>query len=128
MEIKKIRPFGGHNTKCYDPKRNYGNAYKIVRHYGLRFFFGRYFFPEPSKPSETDERNDSIWATVAGFVKSFNVSIEYVLYECSYENLILYSRTLPSYNSDKNKKEKDKGEVLKGRKDINEFMLKHCKK
>ena len=51
-----------------------------------------------------------------------------MLYECSYENLILYSRTLPSYNTDKDKKKKDRGEVLSSKEDINRFMLEHAKK
>lgn len=54
---------------------------------------------------------------------------EYVLYECSYENLILYSRTLPSYNPDKKKgKERDRGEVLTSKADINKFMMEHAAK
>lgn len=49
-----------------------------------------------------------------------------VLYDISYENLIMYSRTLPSYNPDKKKgKERDKGEVLTSKADINKFMMEH---
>lgn len=33
-------------------------------------------------------------------VKAFNLSFEYVLYEMSYPNVILYSATLPTYNAD----------------------------
>jgi len=64
-------------------------------------------------------------------VKSFNVTFEYVLYEISYENVILYSRTLPSYNPDKNNKDKKSssdGKVLTSKEDINKFMLEHTKK
>lgn len=48
---------------------------------------------------------------MAGFVKSFNQPIEYVLYDLSYANLLMYNSVLPSYDfdSDKKKKKKDKG-------------------
>lgn len=52
-----------------------------------------------------------------------------VLYDISYENLIMYSRTLPSYNPDKTKgKERDRGEVLTSKADINKFMMEHAAK
>lgn len=35
---------------------------------------------------------------VSGFAKNFNLSFEEVLHQVSYTNLILYSRTLPSYD------------------------------
>lgn len=37
---------------------------------------------------------------MAGMVKAFNLSFEYVLYRMSYPNVILYSATLPTYNAD----------------------------
>lgn len=39
-------------------------------------------------------------------VKSFNVTIDYVLYDMSYANVMLYSATLPDYDkrTDKNGK------------------------
>lgn len=48
---------------------------------------------------------------IGGFVKSFNVPIEYVLYEMSYTNLIMYNSILPSYDfdKDKDKKKRDSG-------------------
>ena len=52
-----------------------------------------------------------------------------VLYDISYENLIMYSRTLPSFNTDKTKgKERDRGEVLTSKADINKFMMEHAAK
>ncbi len=45
-------------------------------------------------------------------VKGFNLSIEYVLYELSYVNMIMYSSVLPSYN-DKKKNEAGDDEVIK---------------
>lgn len=43
--------------------------------------------------------------------------------------MILYSRTLPSYNPDKNKDKKSgsDGKVLTSKEDINKFMLEHVK-
>jgi hypothetical protein len=38
-----------------------------------------------------------VWATVSGFCKTYNVSFEYVLYELSYQNLVMYSKVIPSY-------------------------------
>lgn len=46
---------------------------------------------------------------MAGTVKAFNLPIDYVLYNLSYVNLIMYGATLPSYESkrDKNKNRSD---------------------
>lgn len=41
---------------------------------------------------------------MSGTAKAFGLSIEYVLYEMSYANLILYGATLPSYNKKKDNK------------------------
>ena len=45
---------------------------------------------------------------VAGTVKGFNLPIDYVLYDMSYVNLIMYGAVLPSYNSQTEKKDDDK--------------------
>lgn len=45
--------------------------------------------------------NDSIWATVLGVAKTFQVDVRYALYEISYENVVMYSKSLPSYDSQK---------------------------
>ena len=37
---------------------------------------------------------------MAGIAKSYSLSFEYVIYELSYMNLLLYSAVLPSYDSD----------------------------
>ena len=39
--------------------------------------------------------NDSIWAVVAGTVKAYNLPIDYVLYELSYVNMIMYGAVRP---------------------------------
>ncbi len=45
---------------------------------------------------------------VAGTVKGFNLPIDYVLYDMSYVNLIMYGAVLPSYHSQTEKKDDDK--------------------
>lgn len=72
--------------------------------FGVVGFFFAYHFPERAKRDGADEsgdrnRSDSIWATVAGFVKTFNVPFDYVLYDVSYANLLLYSASMPSYSN-----------------------------
>ncbi|MDR0429366.1 MAG: hypothetical protein LBH58_02665 [Tannerellaceae bacterium] len=81
-----------------------------------RSLFFRYFnFPDRDKSSPEDkgdgDRNDSIWAVVAGIVKSYNLPIDYVLYEMSYANMIMYASVLPGY-SDKNKGAGKDNEVI----------------
>lgn len=51
---------------------------------------------------------------MAGVVKAFNLPIDYVLYDLSYVNVIMYSATLPSYESKRGKNSPDKKqEVVK---------------
>lgn len=57
---------------------------------------------------------------IGGVAKSYNLTIDYVLYELSYTNLIMYSAVLPSYNSDK-KKPKGTKEEKKGM-SVSQFM------
>lgn len=45
---------------------------------------------------------------MAGTVKAFNLPIDYVLYDMSYQNVIMYSACLPSYSA---KRKDDKGAV-----------------
>ena len=40
-----------------------------------------------------------MWAVVAGAVKGFGFTVEEILYEVSFANLILMGATLPSYDS-----------------------------
>lgn len=47
--------------------------------------------------------NDSIWAVVAATVKGFKFTLDYVLYDLSYANMIMLGATLPSYDSGKGK-------------------------
>ncbi len=49
---------------------------------------------------------------MAGTVKAFNLPLQFVLYDLSYANLVLYGASLPSY-----KKPKDntgQGEIING--------------
>lgn len=39
--------------------------------------------------------NDSIWATVFGVAKMFGMSEKQALYDISYKNAVMYSRTIP---------------------------------
>ena len=52
---------------------------------------------------------------MAGTAKAFGLPIEYVLYEMSYANLILYGASLPTYSSknDKNKSRSQDEEIIK---------------
>ena len=40
-------------------------------------------------------------------MKAYNLPIDYVLYEMSYANMIMYGSVLPSYNSRKDNKGED---------------------
>ena len=55
---------------------------------------------------------------VAGICKGFNLTFDYVLYDMSYANAILYSSVLPSFDSEK---EKPKYEKSKDANDPNNF-------
>lgn len=44
-------------------------------------------------------------------VRAYNFTIEYVLYDLSYANMIMYSAVIPSYKSRKDKKA-DEEEVI----------------
>ena len=52
---------------------------------------------------------------VAGTAKTFGLTFDYVLYDMSYANCILYGRTLPTYNAkkDSQKTENRKEETIK---------------
>lgn len=49
---------------------------------------------------------------MAGTVKAFKLPIDYVLYDMSYQNIVMYSACLPSYSAKKKGKSKDRGEVI----------------
>lgn len=55
-------------------------------------------------------------------VKGFNLPIDYVLYEMSYTNMIMYSSVLPSYN-DKSKNGDGSGEVINADDPANRAMV-----
>lgn len=77
-------------------------------------FFRAYHFPDRDKSAATDEGggNDSIWAVIAGTVKGFNLPLEYVLYDMSYANMIMYGAVLPSYKKPKDGKKESKEEEI----------------
>ena len=61
-------------------------------------------------------------------VKNFNLPIEYVLNEMSITNVHMYNAVLPSYDSDKDKKNGD-GKIImaddpKNAKDVDDFFKK----
>lgn len=60
-------------------------------------------------------KNDSIWATVLGIARTFNISPQAAMYDISYANAIMYSRATPMYGD-----ENDEGSALyDDRKDAN---------
>ena len=50
-------------------------------------------------------------AVIGGIVKGYNLPIDYVLYEMSYTNMIMYGAVIPSY-SGKQAKKKDEGQDI----------------
>ena len=44
---------------------------------------------------------------IAGAVKYFRFSVEYILHELSYTNLVMLSATIPDYSYDRDKKKGD---------------------
>jgi hypothetical protein len=62
---------------------------------------------------------------IAGTVKAFNLPIEYVLYDMSYANVILYGASLPTYQS-KRKNEKThetiKADDPRNKKRVSDFI------
>lgn len=47
---------------------------------------------------------------IAGVVKGYNLPIDYVLYDMSYTNMIMFGAVIPSYNSKRKGKDKDSKE------------------
>lgn len=45
---------------------------------------------------------------IAGIVKAYNLPVDYVLYDMSYVNMIMYGAVIPSYDSKRNKDGGDK--------------------
>ena len=92
---------------------------QLLQKMELGDFFRAYHFPDRDKPDATDEsgdQNDSVWAIVAGTVKAFNLPVEYVLYDMSYANMVMYGATLPSYKhkaDDKDGKKRKRQKAIK---------------
>lgn len=57
--------------------------------------------------------NDSIWALVASMSRTYHITPEYILYELSYSNLILYNAVIPTYKSKTDGDGKQSQEVIK---------------
>lgn len=56
--------------------------------------------------------NDSVWAVIAGIVKAYNLPIDYVLYDLSYTNLVMYGAVIPSSRGGRSTEEwKEKGVI-----------------
>ena len=49
---------------------------------------------------------------MAGTVKAFKLPIDYVLYDMSYANVVMYSACLPSFSAKRKGKSKDHVEVI----------------
>ena len=83
------------------PERTPSDVYETRSGFSVGGFFRHYHFPDRNQSPAPDESglSDSIWAIIAGFVRGYNLPIEYVLYELSYANMILYSAVIPSYKS-----------------------------
>lgn len=50
---------------------------------------------------------------MAGVIKAFRLPVDYVLYDMSYANLVLYGASLPAYRSPKTKNGKKQEEVIR---------------
>lgn len=64
---------------------------------GRRFFFRFYKFPIRNKSTQEYE-NDSIWAVVSSFAKSYNLDPMYVLDNYSFANILMYGAVIPGYD------------------------------
>ena len=49
---------------------------------------------------------------MAGTVKGYNLTMEYVLYDMSYTNLIMYGAVIPSHKREKGEKDRDEQDVV----------------
>lgn len=55
-----------------------------------------------NKSSKKDKGSgDSIWGLIVSWSKNLNVSIDVVLYEMSYINLMMYSAAMPQFDDEK---------------------------
>ena len=50
---------------------------------------------------------------IAGVVKGYSLPIDYVLYDMSYTNMIMFGAVIPSYNSKRKSKDSKEQEVVK---------------
>lgn len=50
---------------------------------------------------------------IAGVVKGYSLPIDYVLYDMSYTNMIMFGAVIPSYNSKRKGKDSKEQEVVK---------------
>lgn len=53
-------------------------------------------------------------------VKSFRLTFDYVLYEMSYQNVVLYNAVLPNYNA--NKRDKANNETKESKMTVGEMF------
>ena len=56
--------------------------------------------------------NDSVWAVIAGIVKAYNLPIDYVLYDLSYTNLVMYGAVIPSSRGGRSTEEGEEKGVI----------------
>lgn len=86
--------------------------------------FFHYFFPSRTTPDETDKnRSDSVWAVIGGALKNYpNFTLDNVLYDMSYANVILFSSVLPSYETESNDTSSKSTPTKKKGLSFNEFL------
>lgn len=107
------QPYGAKDSQFYDTKGNGSNIGRNIQFDGVRFFFSHYNFPKQDKPSETDyDKSDSIWATIGCFCKNYRVPFDEAIYRMAYVNIIMYSKVLPTYHSDRKDKKNGKDDVV----------------
>ena len=83
-----------------------------------------YRFPKKRKytKGDKDDTNDSIWSTIRSTAQALNVGLDYVLYEMTFANIMLYTRTIPSEGGDVEE------EIIDGDSKESETILKQLEK
>ena len=65
-------------------------------------FFRAYHFPKRGQSAKKDKGSgDSIWGKIVSWGKNLNMTPREILYDISYENLIMYSAATPQYDDER---------------------------
>ncbi|MDR2834584.1 MAG: hypothetical protein LBV69_00065 [Bacteroidales bacterium] len=59
---------------------------------------------------------------IGGLVKYFRFPIDYILYDLSYENMLMLNLSIPSYDNDDKDKDKDKKIINADNEENNELI------